>query len=111
VSSNLFDMLGVRPADGSSPPRKTRQTPVERGLSATRPGSGATAAIRRRRARLELNGRPYQIVGVLPASFSLPHEVVPTLGNAADADIVIPLPMGPTAAQTRNREDYNIVGR
>ena len=36
---------------------------------------------------------------------------MPTLGNAADADIVIPLPLGPNAAQTRNREDYNIVGR
>ena len=77
-----------------------------------RRGSAATAAIRASIGRrLELNGRPYQVVGVLPASFSLPHEVLPTLGNAADADIVIPLPLGPTAAQTRNREDYNIIGR
>ena len=61
--------------------------------------------------RIDLNGRPYQIIGVLPEGFSLPHEVLPTLGNASDADIVIPLPMAPTAAATRNREDYNVVAR
>ena len=32
--------------------------------------------------RIELNGRSYQVVGVLPRSFSLRHEVMPTLGNA-----------------------------
>src|SRR5207248_1017262 len=60
---------------------------------------------------LDMNGRPFQIVGVLPESFSLPHEVLPTLGNATDAEMIIPLPLGPAAAQARNREDFNIVGR
>ena len=41
----------------------------------------------------------------------LPHEVVPTLGLAADADLVIPFPIPPAAAQARNREDYNMVGK
>jgi predicted permease len=39
---------------------------------------------------------------VLPASFSLRQEVMPTLGRAADAEIVLPLPLGPQAATTRN---------
>ena len=61
--------------------------------------------------RIELNGRSFEVVGVLTADFSLPHEVLPTLGNAGEPAIVIPQPLAPTAAQTRNREDYNIVGR
>jgi predicted permease len=61
--------------------------------------------------RVELNGRPFEVVGVLNADFSLPHEVLPTLGNPADPDIVIPQPLAPNAGTVRNREDYNIVGR
>ena len=56
-------------------------------------------------------GSRYRIVGVLPASFSLRREVMPTLGGAADAEIVLPLPLGPKAPEARNREDYNIVAR
>jgi putative ABC transport system permease protein len=61
--------------------------------------------------RLEMNGRSFEIIGVLPESFSLPHEVVPTVGIAADAELVLPLPLAPDAARARNREDFNIVGR
>jgi predicted permease len=112
VSSNLFTMLGVKPAAGRLfTADEDRQLPSNAAILGyatwVRRYGGDPNAIGR---RLELNGRLYQIVGVLPASFSLPHEVVPTLGNAANADIVIPLAMGPTAAQTRNREDYNLVG-
>ena len=58
-----------------------------------------------------LNGQSYQIVGVLPASFSLPREVMPTLNGAEDADVLLPLPLGPEAAQMRGREDYNVIGK
>jgi putative ABC transport system permease protein len=113
VSSNLLPMLGVRAEAGRLfTAAEDTQTPANTALLGyatwvRRYGSDPKVLGR----RLELNGRSYQIVGVLPASFSLPHEVVPTLGNAADAHIVIPLAMGPTAAQTRSREDYNIIGR
>jgi predicted permease len=56
-----------------------------------------------------LNGVSHQIVGVMPASFSLRREVMPTLGVAADAEILLSLPFGPKAPQTRDREDYNIL--
>jgi predicted permease len=113
VSSSLLAMFGVRAELGRLfTAEEDTQTPANTVLLGypiwvRRYGSDPKVLGR----RIELNGRPYQVVGVLPASFSLPHEVVPTLGNAAGAHIVIPLPMGPKAAQTRNREDYNIVGR
>ena len=58
-----------------------------------------------------LNGLPYQIVGVLPASFSLRREVMPTLGRRRDAEVLLPLPLGPKAPQFRGREDYNILAK
>jgi hypothetical protein len=60
---------------------------------------------------LLLNDRPFQIVGVLEQSFALPREVMPTLGGAEDAEVVIPLPLGPGDVTRRDREDYNIIGR
>ena len=113
VSSNLLPMLGARAALGrlfvaeEDVGRRRRPPPC----SATARGCAATAAIRTSSARpSSLNGQPYQIVGVLPASFSLPREVMPTLGGAEHAEVVLPLPLGPKAAEFRNREDYNIIG-
>jgi predicted permease len=51
------------------------------------------------------------VVGVLPASFSLRREVMPTLGVVEDPEIFLPLPLPANAAEVRNREDYNIVAR
>jgi len=42
--------------------------------------------------------------------FSLPREVLPTLGVVADGDLYLPLPMAADAASIRTREDYNIMG-
>ncbi len=113
VSSNLFGMLAVRPVIGRLfTAEEDTQTPASAALLGyatwvRRYGSDPNVLNR----RIDLNARSYQIVGVLPPSFSLPHEVVPTLGIATDAEIVVPLPQGPTAAQTRNREDYNVVAK
>ena len=61
--------------------------------------------------RVELNGTPYEIVGVLPRTFSLRREVLPTLGGARDADIMVPLPLDSGAANVRTAEDYNILAK
>ena len=61
--------------------------------------------------QLVLNGQPYQVVGVLPSSFSLPREVLPTLGGAENAEIVIPLPLAADAPAIRTAEDYNILAK
>jgi predicted permease len=58
-----------------------------------------------------LNGQPYEIVGVAPESFSLPREVLPTLGGAEDAEVLLTLPLAADAATVRTREDYNILGK
>ena len=60
---------------------------------------------------LTLNGQPYVVSGVLPESFDLPREVMPTLGGAEHAEIVLPLPLSADAARVRNGEDYNIIGK
>ena len=58
-----------------------------------------------------LNGQPYEIVGVLEQGFDLPREVMPTLGGAEHAEVLLPLPLDADAARVRNREDYNILGK
>jgi predicted permease len=60
---------------------------------------------------LTLNGVGYEIVGVLPREFTLPREVLPTLGVAEDGELFVPLPLASDAANVRGREDYNILGK
>ena len=112
VSSNLLPMLGARAALG-------RLFVAEEDAA----GAPATAVLGHgtwmRRyggdpnvvgTTVIVNGQPYQVVGVLPASFALPREVMPTLNGAENAELVLPLPLGPKAAEFRGREDYNIIG-
>ena len=58
-----------------------------------------------------LTGGASEIVGIMPSSFTLPREVMNTLGGAEEAEILVPLPLGPQAAQRRNGEDFNILAR
>ncbi len=113
VSSNLLPMLGARPEHG--------QLFVPEDDLPGRPGSAVLGhAFWTRRfggdrsvvgTSIILNGQSYQVAGVLPASFRLPREVMPTLGVAEDGEIFLPLPLPPTAPTTRTREDYNILGK
>jgi predicted permease len=50
-------------------------------------------------------------VGVLPPGFDLPREVMPTLGGAEHAELMVPLPLPADAARIRNREDYNVLAK
>jgi predicted permease len=112
MSSNLLPMLGVRaalgrlfePADDIEGRAGTAL--LSHGTWMRRYGGDPRVVGR----SLTLNGQPYVIVGVLPAAFSLRREVMPTLGGAEDAEIVLPLPLGAKAAAVRNREDYNLLG-
>jgi predicted permease len=114
VSSDLLPMLGARPALGRL------LTPDE-----DSPGHSSTAVLTdgmwaRRFGRdphmigksVTINGQPYEIVGILPQSFSLSQEVLPLLYGTEQADIFLPLPLAPAAAsQARDHEDYNIIGK
>jgi predicted permease len=113
MSSNLLPMLGARPLLGRL------FVPDE-----DSPGRADTAVLmysawERRFGRdpnvigksLNLNAKPYVIVGVLPADFTLPHENLPTLYGAEFGEILLPLPFAPSAGTTRNHEDYNVVAK
>jgi predicted permease len=113
VSSNLLPMLGARPALGrffvpeDDVPGLAATAVLGHGTWVRRYGSDPEVLGR----TIRLNGQPVEIVGVLPASFSLPREVLPTLGMAEDGEIFLPLPLAENAAQFRGREDYNILAR
>jgi predicted permease len=113
VSSNLLPMLGQSAALG-------------RTFSADEdsPGRPATAVLshgmwerhygadpRMIGQSITLNGLSYEVVGIMPPDFSLPREVLPTLDGAEQADILLPLPLPAGAAQNRDHEDYNIMGK
>ena len=113
VSSNLLPMLGVQPASGrlfvaSEDAKGSPGTAVlGYGMWVRRYGSDPHIIGK----SLTINGTTYQVIGILPRSFSLPREVLPTLGGAEQADILLPLPLAPDAPQNRDREDYNIIGK
>src|SRR5271155_2051478 len=113
VSSNLLPMLGVEPAKGrlfvsGEDVRGSAGTAVlGYGVWVRRYGSDPQVIGK----SLTINGKTYQVIGILPRSFSLPREVLPTLGGAEQAEILLPLPLAPDAAQNRDREDYNIIGK
>jgi predicted permease len=112
VSSNLLPMLGARAGEGrlflaeDDVPGRSGTAVLAHGTWMRRYG-GDPRVIGK---SITLNGQGYEVVGVLPASFSLPHEVLPTLGVAERGEIFLPLPLGADAPSTRGHEDYNVVG-
>ena len=113
VSSNLLPMLGARPAVGrlfvpeDDTPGRTGSAVLSHGAWTRRFGADPAVV----GTALVLNGEPYEIVGVLPAGFTLPREVLPTLGVVEDGDVYLPLPLAPAAADVRTAEDYNLLAR
>src|ERR1700691_5461622 len=113
ISSNLLPMLGVTADRGrlfvsSEDLKGSPGTAVlSYGFWVRRYGSDPQVIGK----SLTINGSTYQVIGILPRSFSLPREVLPTLGGAEQADLLLPLPLAPDAAQNRDHEDYNIIGK
>ncbi|HYK37222.1 ABC transporter permease [Alloacidobacterium sp.] len=113
VSSSLLPMLGQRAVLGrlfvpdEDLPGRAATAVLSYGTWARRFGSDPGVLGK----KIILNGVPYEIVGVMPRSFSLPREVMPTLDGAEQAEILLPLPLPANAAQNRDREDYNIMGK
>lgn len=113
VSSNLLPMLGQSAAFGRTfaadedAPGKPATAVLSYGMWVRHYGADPHIIGQ----SVTLNGIPYEVVGIMPHSFSLPREVLPTLDGAEQADILLPLPLPPDAAQNRDREDYNIMGK
>ena len=113
LSSNLLPMLGATTALG-------RLFNPQEDLPGSAPSALLTYGTWARRygrspsilgQTLRVNGKPLTVVGVLAKDFSIQHEVLPTLGGPELAEIVVPLPLAPAAADDRDHEDYNIVAR
>jgi cell division protein FtsX len=113
ISSALLPMLGVKAAHGrlftqeEDAAGRTVSALLTHGMWVRRFGSSLDVIGR----SITLNGQPVQVVGILPASFSLPRDVVPLLYGGEITEIYLSLPLSPAAPRTRDREDYNIVGR
>ena len=113
VSSNLLPMLGATPLHGQlfvpeddAPGRPP--TAILGHAFWTRRFGGVPGVVGQ---PIILNGVSYQVIGVMPETFRLPREVLPTLGVVEDGDVFLPLPLPNTAPTTRTREDYNIMAR
>jgi predicted permease len=113
MSSNLLPMLGFKADLGRLfvPDEDLSGRPptvlLSYGTWARRYGSDPNILGK----KIILNGVSYEVVGVMPRSFSLPREVMPTLDGAEQAEVLLPLPMAPDAAQDRDHEDYNIISK
>ena len=113
ISSNLLTMIGAHAALGrlfvpeEDLPGHPATALLSHGTWERRYGSDARILGK----VIILDGKPYEIVGVMPEGFSLPREVLPTLGGAEQSEILVPLPLGPEAASNRDHEDYNIIGK
>ena len=112
VSSNLLPMLGAKPAAGrlflpdEDAPDRPATAILSYGMWARHYGSES----RMLGKSITINGKTYEVVGILAKSFSLPHEVLPTLYGPEQPDVFLPFPLGPKAAGIRTHEDYNILG-
>lgn len=113
ASSNLLPLLGANAVLGrlftadEDAPGAAPVVVLSHGLWQRRFGSDPNVLGR----VLTINGLSHHTIGVLPEWFSLPRDVLPTLGVVEDGDVFLPLPLGPDAAGIRTREDYNVVAR
>jgi predicted permease len=113
VSGNLLAMLGVQPGLGrlflpsEDAPGHAPTAVLSHGMWTRRYNSDRRVLGK----SITLDGKSYEVVGVLPRDFALPREVLPTLGGAEQADVLVPLVLDAGAAVNRDREDYNIIGK
>ncbi len=113
ATSNLFPLLGVRPALGrvflpeEDAPGRPSIVVLSHGLWQRRFGSDPNIAGR----AITLNGQSYTVVGVMPADFALGYEVLPTVGAIQQPDVLLPLALTAERMESQGDENYNILTR
>ena len=113
ISSNLLPMLGAGVVAGrlfepeEDAPGRSGTAILSHSTWVRRYGGDPSAVGR----TIRLNDQPYQIIGVLNPRFSLPRDVMPTLGVVESGEIFLPLPLSAAARTTRTAEDYNILAK
>jgi len=60
---------------------------------------------------ITINGQPYEVAGFCRRVFLCRARCCQHSNGTEQADIFLPLPLAPAAAQVRTGEDYNIVGK
>lgn len=113
VSSSLFPLLGAEAALGrrfmveDDEKGKPPIVILSYGFWQRRFGGDANVIGK----TLSLNGNNFTIVGVMPRSFALTREVLPTINGIQKADVLLPLPLNESDRANRGQEDYNVLAR
>src|ERR1043165_2854023 len=113
ASSNLLQLLGAKPLIGrlflpeEDTPGRTKTVILSNAFWRREFGGNEKAL----QNTILLNGETYQIVGVMPAGFSLGFEVVPTVSSIPEPDVFLPLPMDSKQREAQGDENYNLIAR
>jgi predicted permease len=113
ASSNLLPLLGAKPLIGrvflpeEDTPDQTKTVILSNAFWRREFGGNENVL----QNTLLLNGEKYQIVGVMPAEFSLRYEVVPTVSSVTEPDVFVPLPMDGKQREAQGDENYNLLAR
>jgi predicted permease len=110
VSSSIFPLFGAHAMLGrvfsaeEDQPGKTVSVILAYGFWQRRFAGDASVVGK----TLTLNGTNLTVVGVMPQDFTFNKEVVPTVNGIQQADLMLPLPLSPSARNNRDGEDYNV---
>jgi putative ABC transport system permease protein len=113
ASSAVFSLLGAQAMLGrvflpeEDTPDKTLTVILSHGLWRRRFGGDPKVLGQ----TLIINGRGYTVVGVMPPDFALGHEVMPTVGSVAQAELLLPLPLSVERMNNHGDENYNVLAR
>jgi putative ABC transport system permease protein len=113
TSSVMFSLLDVRPLLGrvflaeDDQPGKAQAAILSYGFWQRRFGGDPNAIGQ----SLTIGGDIYNIVGVMPADFMLSYEVMPTVGAASQAEVLLSLPLSAEALSRQGDENYNVLAR
>jgi predicted permease len=113
ASSAVFSLLGAQAMLGrvflpeEDTPDKTLTVILSHGLWRRRFGGDPKILGQ----TITINGRGYSVVGVMPPDFALGHEVMPTVGGVAQAELLLPLPLSVERMNNHGDENYNVLAR
>jgi predicted permease len=113
VSSSFFPLFGARAAMGNvftsddDTPGKPPRAILMHGYWQRRFG-GDRGVIGK---TLQLNGVSVTIAGVMREDFRFDKEVMPAVNGIQRVDLLLPLPLPPSARAVRDREDYDVFAK
>jgi predicted permease len=113
VSSSFFPLFGARTQLGSpftaddDQPGRAPGVILNHGFWKRRFGADPGVVGR----TITLNGTGVRVVGVMAEDFSFTKEVMPAVNGVQRVDVILPLPLAPSARANRGGEDFNVFAR